>query len=111
MSRTYLTRHGDGPIENLCSSNYINPCIYDFTNIPNINQGALRYGLLDTQKLVDRINADFFQTTICPRAYKKSIMLTHWNENALESLDDFSDFRIYISDGKTREDVRLHESN
>lgn len=111
VSRTYLTRHGDGPIENLCPSKYIDPCIYDFTNVPNVNQGTLRYGLLDTQKLVDRINADFAQTIFLPRTYNKSIMLTHWNENALESLDDFSDFRIYISDGKTREDVRLHESN
>lgn len=111
ISRTYLTRHGDGPLENLCSYKNINPCIYDFTNIPNVNQGKLRYGVLNTQKLVDRINADFRYTALFPRTYNKSIMLTHWNENALESLDDFSDFRIYISDGKTREDVRLHESN
>lgn len=105
VSRTYLTRHGDGPLDHVCSSQDINPEIYDFTNIPNINQGALRYGKLDTQELRKRIDADFGQTALKTRHYTKSIMLTHWNEYELDSLDDLSDGRIYISKGKTREQV------
>lgn len=105
VSRTYLTRHGDGPFDHMCSSQEINPEIYDFTNIPNINQGRLRYGKLDTQELRKRIDADFGQTALKPRHYTKSIMLTHWNEYELDSLDDLSDGRIYISKGKTREQV------
>ena len=105
ISRTYLTRHGDGPLDHICSSQDINPEIYDFTNIPNINQGRLRYGKLDTQELRKRIDADFGQTALKTRHYTKSIMLTHWNEYELDSLDDLSDGRIYISKGKTREQV------
>lgn len=105
VSRTYLTRHGDGPLDHICSSQDINPEIYDFTNIPNINQGRLRYGKLDTQELRKRIDADFGQTALKTRHYTKSIMLTHWNEYELDSLDDLSDGRIYISKGKTREQV------
>lgn len=105
VSRTYLTRHGDGPLDHMCSSQEINPEIYDFTNIPNINQGRLRYGKLDTQELRKRIDADFGQTALKTRHYIKSIMLTHWNEYELDSLDDLSDGRIYISKGKTREQV------
>ena len=105
ISRTYLTRHGDGPLDHICSFQDINPKIYDFTNIPNINQGRLRYGKLDTQELKKRIDADFGQTALKTRHYTKSIMLTHWNEYELDSLDDLSDGRIYISKGKTREQV------
>lgn len=105
VSRTYLTRHGDGPLDHMCSSQEINPEIYDFTNIPNINQGRLRYGKLDTQELRKRIDADFGQTALKTRHYTKSIMLTHCNEYELDSLDDLSDARIYISKGKTREQV------
>ena len=105
ISRTYLTRHGDGPLDHICSSQDINPEIYDFTNIPNINQGRLRYGKLDTQELRKRIDADFGQTALKTRHYTKSIMLTHWNEYELDSFDDLSDGRIYISKGKTREQV------
>ena len=106
VSRTYLTRHGDGPLDHMCSSQDINPEIYDFTNIPNINQGRLRYGRLDTQELRKRIDADFGQTALKPRNYTKSIMLTHWNEHELDSFDDLSDGRIYISKGKTKGQVR-----
>lgn len=105
VSRTYLTRHGDGPLDHICNSQDINPEIYDFTNVPNINQGTLRYGKLDTQELRKRIDADFWQTAFGTRRYTKSIMLTHWNEYELDSLDDLSDARIYISNGKTREQV------
>lgn len=105
VSRTYLTRHGDGCFEHEMAKENINPRMYDFTNIPNINQGALRYGKLDTQELRKRIDADFGQTALKTRHYIKSVMLTHWNEHELDSFDDLSDARIYISKGKIREQV------
>ena len=107
VSRTYLTRHGDGCFEHEIAKENINPKIYDFTNIPNVNQGTLRYGKLDTQELRKRIDADFGQTALQTRYYTKSIMLTHWNEYKLDSLDDLSDGRIYISDGKSKEQVKV----
>ena len=107
VSRTYLTRHGDGCFEHEMAKENINPKMYDLTNIPNINQGKLRYGKLDTQELRKRIDADFGQTALKTRHYTKSIMLTHWNEYELDSLDDLSDGRIYISDGKSKEQVKV----
>ena len=47
VSRTYLTRHGDGPFPTECPKELINADMVDMTNQPNPFQGHLRYGKLD----------------------------------------------------------------
>lgn len=59
VSRSYMTRHGAGPMDYECNKDDINPDIVDATNIPNDWQGALRFGFLDTDKMYKRIRADF----------------------------------------------------
>jgi hypothetical protein len=62
VSRTYLTRHGAGPLgwevhfdsDVLCGQKVV-----DTTNIPNPWQGSLRFAPLNIPELVDRINADY----------------------------------------------------
>ena len=104
VSRTYLTRHGDGPLDNSCEVKDIGPAIYDFTNITNSNQGRLRYGKLNTKELRERINDDFALTCLSPRKYNLSVMLTHWNEYNCD-MTDFDDCHLYLSSTKTREGV------
>lgn len=58
VSRSYLTRHGAGPIENECRIDEINSNILDATNKPNFWQGALRYGYLNLSSLENRIKKD-----------------------------------------------------
>lgn len=112
VSRTYLTRHGDGGLLNECSVEDINKSIVDYTNIPNACQGHLRFGHFDDKQLINRIWKDnsFVKNTIDKNNYKCSLMLTHWNEKQI-NLDNIKtcglfDGKIYISDNKIKESVR-----
>lgn len=79
VTRTYLTRHGAGPFEYECPKGEINPDMFDKTNIPNGYQGVLRYGKLDTEKLLERISLDFKKFGSISDA-RKSLAITHLNE-------------------------------
>lgn len=59
VSRSYMTRHGAGPMEDECRKEDINPSIIDTTNIPNKWQDILRFGFLKTDSLLCRIKGDF----------------------------------------------------
>ena len=59
VSRSYMTRHGVGPMDAECKKEDINPDIVDSTNIRNDWQDELRFGYLDTDKLYQRVQADF----------------------------------------------------
>lgn len=59
VSRSYMTRHGVGPMDAECKKEDINPTIVDTTNIPNDWQDALRFGYIDTNKLYRRVKSDF----------------------------------------------------
>ena len=113
VSRTYLTRHGDGDLIEECGIEDVNNLIIDYTNIPNECQGSLRFGHLDDEKLIDRIWEDqvFLTNFMFNRnKYKCSLMLTHWNEKQIELENiktcNLFDGKIYISDNKTKESVR-----
>ena len=58
VSRSYLTRHGAGPLTRECSKEDINPEIIDNTNIHNEFQGSLRFGRIDPVILQRKINED-----------------------------------------------------
>lgn len=76
VTRTYMTRHGAGPLELECSVDEINPSIVDLTNQPNKFQGSLRYGKIDSKKLRERIIKDSQECN----SWKKSLAITHRNE-------------------------------
>lgn len=59
VSRSYMTRHGAGPMEEECAKAAINADIVDKTNMPNDWQGALRFGFLKTDSLYRRVYNDF----------------------------------------------------
>lgn len=59
VSRSYMTRHGVGPMDAECKREDINPTIVDTTNIPNDWQDALRFGYINTDKLYKRVKSDF----------------------------------------------------
>lgn len=112
VSRTYLTRHGDGGLLNECAVEDINKLIVDYTNISNACQGHLRFGHFDDKQLINRIWKDnsFVKSTIDKNNYKCSLMLTHWNEEQIElgniKTCNLFNGKIYVSDGKTKESVR-----
>lgn len=58
VSRSYLTRHGAGPMENECSKEDVCENIVDSTNEENEWQGALRFGKLALHQMESRISGD-----------------------------------------------------
>ena len=59
ISRSYMTRHGVGPMDAECKREDINPSIVDTTNGRNEWQDHLRFGYINTDKLYKRIRGDF----------------------------------------------------
>jgi adenylosuccinate synthase len=112
ISRSYLTRHGDGSLTNeldeVQKSALLPYVKTDETNHENRFQGILRYGMMDVNSLADRIGADFARCHGAVRnRYRASVMITHMNEFAgidTGLLADRFD-TLYLSDGKTHRDV------
>ncbi len=103
ITRTYLTRHGAGHLENECLKEEINSIMYDKTNVPNEYQDTLRYGLLDIDKLIKRVNKDFkkYESLNCNDKVFKTYLMTHMNEydiNPFEILEKDPDIEeIHMS--------------
>lgn len=113
VTRSYLTRHGEGSMENELSACDVRkkfPCILtDRTNPENCFQGPLRYGILDEKKLADRIVADFRKSAPARNnAYRCSVMMTHLNEYGnidTNMLAGMIGGNVYLSDGRTAKDI------
>lgn len=56
VTRSYMTRHGNGPFPTETGKPYQN--IVDTTNVPNEFQGTLRFGILDVDLLVSSLSKD-----------------------------------------------------
>lgn len=79
VTRSYLTRHGIGPLEEAVQKKDINENMHDKTNVPNDFQGSLRYGYLGDVDQQDRIRNDFSNVLFDPR-FNYSMAVTHTNE-------------------------------
>lgn len=114
VTRSYLTRHGDGPMESEITARQLQTLLPgikpDATNTENRFQGNLRYGMMDVNLLAERIRKDFAR---CPGSsgnrYRSSVMVTHLNEYA--GIDTESLARrfgtLYLSDGRTSGDIHI----
>ena len=108
-TRTYMTRHGAGRFDSECSKNEINPNMVDLTNVPNEFQGTLRYGKLDLNDLKNRIEKDF-DSNRNGLNIKKSLAITHINEYGIDEekvRETFDGYKLYLSDGMTRNSVKV----
>ena len=129
VTRTYLTRHGDGWFIELDKNNPI--FLFDYTNIYNPFQGRLRYSYFTPiliANMLDRITDDFFKIfthqlfTIDKNNYICSILVTHWNEKPeiheklASEITQYINYlkkykyngNFYISDSKYRDSVRIY---
>lgn len=116
VTRSYLTRHGAGPLETECEKEKLLPdSIFDKTNIENEFQGQIRYGYFDKRLFKRSIWEDDFTRTI---SRKRSIAVTHLDETdgmlmtraggrTPESICDGLAENIYKSFGETRQDVQM----
>lgn len=107
VSRTYMTRHGAGPMEAECKKEEINPNIVDNVNQPNEWQGSLRFGRINLDTLYKRIQKDAAQYQ---NNANINMVFTHMNytDHKIETTNgrvpiikpDFCK-EIYVSDTKT----------
>lgn len=88
VTRSYITRHGAGYLPYQVFKSDINPTMIDRTNIPNPWQNELRYGLLDTETLLERIEKD---SSMFTRPIKRTLAITHLSE---------TEGKLYTSKGK-----------
>lgn len=80
VTRSYLTRHGAGPLPTECPKEAINPNMTDRTNVPNPHQQCLRYGFFDTNAVLARTMADLKETRNVLPAAVSAVVITHLNE-------------------------------
>ncbi len=74
VSRTYITRHGNGPMPHEHGPPY--PDLHDNTNISNKHQGTLRMSTLDLDVLSEAVKCDFAQSRDRDIRFVKNMVLT-----------------------------------
>lgn len=119
VTRSYVTRHGNGPLPFEITDDAFTKRIADLTNIPNDWQGTLRFGYHPKgEEFLKYLFEDLSSVNI---PYQCSLMLTHINEtegklyfvNQKTAVSDFVSemqhkeifSRIYLSDSKFAEDI------
>ncbi len=113
VSRTYLTRHGAGNLFGECKREEVY-AKEDRTNVTNPYQQSFRYAPLNKEELIKRIQNDFSSEFDSKQNIKLSLAITHWKEkeethleleewNLLKEMID----QMYISDGTTRDTIRI----
>lgn len=95
VTRTYLTRHGKGQLENEVTKDEINKDMIDKTNVFNDSQGNLRYGFIDKELQEERIMKDFSKVENDSR-FKRTLAITHCNEYGYSNVN--AKFIKYISE-------------
>ncbi|MBE6911108.1 MAG: adenylosuccinate synthetase [Ruminococcaceae bacterium] len=94
VTRSYLTRHGAGPIENQNDSLKDTYKFSDLTNIPNPWQGEIRYAYFDAvEKFLKLPKRD---VSALNYGIQKNLVITHLNETKDCML--FKDNKIPVSD-------------
>ena len=112
VTRTYLTRHGAGRLDNECKREDINKDMFDHTNLPNPHQGTLRYGFIDADGIMERVSEDFqLLNEQYPYNSTCTLAITHVNEYVDDNMWNLNyEFeKTYISDGETYSNVRERE--
>lgn len=79
VSRTYITRHGAGPLSNECPKTMLGNLLEDRTNEPNDWQGTMRYARHESEEaFVEEVQKDI--ACNCSDGCRVSLFLTHLNE-------------------------------
>ena len=112
VTRSYLTRHGAGPLPTECPPNEIGIEDIDQTNIDNEFQGSIRYGHMDYRDLTYRMEADRMANNSDSSRLSYSVMMTHGNVPCVGSHKLLLLLRspvcdhLYLSSTKFAEDVQ-----
>lgn len=111
VTRTYVTRHGNGELPFECAKEELGINETDITNQSNQFQGDLRYGEFNWPFLINRINDDYnrFNQSV-QFDIDKTLMITHYNsaKRFTMSSDEIARFDdCYISASPYSEEVEV----
>lgn len=89
VTRPYVTRHGNGPLNNEVQFNYLQTWfnIIDKTNVPNDYQGEIRYGLLNPSKIATFV-ANEPSTSTIERLYGTCVKQAKYNKHVVITCTD-----------------------
>ncbi len=104
VSRTYLTRHGAGPLKNEAQWS-----LRDDTNVPNQFQGSLRFADLDLDQLRYAVSLDLNAARYQFPNITAHMALTCADQLALPESTSLPLPLKYVAFGPTRVDVRMIE--
>ena len=118
VTRTYVTRHGEGYLDRECTKNKLGLNEIDITNQSNKFQGDLRYGYFDWNSIYRRIDDDYGTTrqSVLQFDIDKTLMITHYDpEQFIMDTDKLTRFDdCYVSSSRYSEEVEVwhsYESN
>ena len=101
VSRSYVTRHGDGPLRNEVSKDKLGDVLSDQTNVFNEFQGNLRYATLSKNDVAGAIAKDF--NIIEHGPYYLTTAYTHCNECDVYGGDYSSYSPMDVCDNRRKE--------
>lgn len=97
VSRTYLTRHGAGPLDNECD--WVLP---DSTNVPNQFQGTLRFAPLNLETLQRSIKYDLLRAQTAQNHISAEIAMTCLDQVPMPGVRELFLPVNYVCYGPTR---------
>lgn len=113
VTRTYVTRHGDGSLKYECSKEDLGINEIDITNQSNKFQGNLRYAYFNWDRLMNSVDQDYYAIDEKSRKnIDKSLMITHYDPTDFimdtDKLTRFDD--CYVSSSRYSEEVEVWHS-
>ena len=78
VSRAYVTRHGEGPLDEEVDKAELGDNIHDRTNVFNDFQGSLRYAHLSKKDMRNAVLSDYM---IADDRFARTLAFTHCNEH------------------------------
>ena len=113
ITRTYVTRHGEGYLDRECTKENLGLNEIDITNQSNKFQGDLRYGYFDWNPIYRRIDDDYGTTRQSVQFdIDKTLMITHYDPTDFimdtDKLTRFDD--CYVSSSRYSEEVEVWHS-
>lgn len=106
VSRSYITRHGAGPMDEECRKEDINKDIVDTTNVENEWQGKLRFGKINMKTFMNKILDD--ANLYNKRTVNLVFTQLNYTDHKLETTNGRQDIKapfadnIFVSDQKDR---------
>lgn len=102
VTRTYLTKHGAGPLPNECEWSFCDP-----TNVPNPYQGTLRFAPLSVSDLHYSIDLDLRRGRYFFPHLRAGLAVTCLDQSPMPNLCAVNLSIRLLSNGPSREDIQF----